>query len=474
MLFVCFIAVCNIMSDQRYRLLPNVQKLLESEAIAALCEQYSRTETVSALRRMLDSERNQIKADESYQPSDFSDQQFIENVRRDIELRREKSLIQLINATGIIVHTNLGRAPLAKESIEAIEEASLGYSNLEFDLESGKRGSRYRHVETLLAELTGAQAAVVVNNCAASVLVSLNALCKDKEVIVSRGELVEIGGGFRMPDVIEITGAIMKEIGTTNKTRIADYENAINDNSAALLRNHCSNYKVVGFTERASLPDLVELAHRHGLYMIDDLGSGSLVDLSKYGVQDERSVQQVVASGVDAVMFSGDKLLGGPQAGIIVGKVAVIEKIKKSPLLRALRIDKLSLAALEATLALYLVPETTFERVPILKMIAQDQESIKVRSEAFIQSLPSLKNIEVSFDEGSSFIGGGSAPMNELPTIVLKLSSGKHSAEKMSELMRQHKPAVIGRISNSALVLDLRTVLPQQENDLRAAIVSLD
>lgn len=462
------------MSNQRYRALPNIQKLLETEAVAALCEQYSRTETVSVLRNILDSERTEISANESYQPSSFSGEQFIENVRSEIELMREKSLVEVINATGIIVHTNLGRAPLAKESIEAIKEAALGYSNLEMDLESGKRGSRYRHVETLLANLTGAEAAVVVNNCAAAVLVSLNTLSKDKEIIVSRGELVEIGGGFRMPDVIAATGAIMKEIGTTNKTRIADYENAINENTGAILRNHCSNFKVIGFTERACLTELVELAHRRGLYMIDDLGSGSLVDLTQYGVRGERSVQQIVASGVDAVMFSGDKLLGGPQAGIILGKAAVVEKIKKNPLLRALRIDKLSLAALEATLALYCVPETTTERVPVLRMIAQDQEAIKNRAEAFKQSLPSLANIEVSLVQGTSFIGGGSAPMNELPTTVLKFDSVTHSADKMSELMRQHKPAVVGRISDNALVLDLRTVLREQENDLRSAIARLD
>ena len=289
-----------------------MQRLLESDAMVALCAQYSRQETVSALRLRIDHVRKQIQANVSFAPPDFKSQEFAEDIRTEILRGRERSMKMVINASGIVLHTNLGRAPIAEETIDAIKEAALGYSNLEFDLESGTRGSRYMHVEAILKKITGAEAAVVVNNCAAAVLVSLNTLCEGKEVIVSRGELIEIGGGFRMPDVIAATGAVMKEVGTTNKTRVSDFEQAINENTRVLLRNHCSNYKVVGFAESPDLKDLVDLAHSRDLYVVDDLGSGSLLDLTSFGVENERTVQQIVRDGVDALMFSGDKLLGGP------------------------------------------------------------------------------------------------------------------------------------------------------------------
>jgi L-seryl-tRNA(Ser) seleniumtransferase len=386
-------------------------------------------------------------------------------------------LKKVVNATGIVLHTNLGRAPMAEETIEAIKEAALGYSNLEFNLASGERGSRYMHIEELLTKITGAEAAVVVNNCAAAVLLSLNTLAKDKKVLVSRGELIEIGGGFRMPDVIAASGAIMKEVGTTNKTRISDYAQAIKKKTRVILRNHSSNYKIVGFTESPKTIDLVELAHSHDLVMVEDLGSGSLVDLTPFGVSDERSVQQIVGDGVDLVLFSGDKLMGGPQAGMIVGKADVIERIKKNPLLRAMRIDKLSLAALEATLGLYLHPELASQRVPILKMISEDQDTIKKRAETLLaalhEALPKKSQTHAWIEDGSSYIGGGSAPMNELPTSVIKIKCKKHGAQQIAEIFRAHKPAIIGRIADKAFVLDLRTVFPDQIEHLQAAIESL-
>jgi L-seryl-tRNA(Ser) seleniumtransferase len=461
------------MTNQKFRALPNIQRLLETEAVLAMCDQYSRFETVSALRLRLDAVREQISENEKYAVPDFSSDAFLEDIRDEILRGRERSLTGVINASGIVLHTNLGRAPIAEEAIVAIKEAALGYSNLEFDLESGKRGSRYMHVAELLKKITGAEAAVVVNNCAAAVLVSLNTLAKDKEVLVSRGELIEIGGGFRMPDVIEATGAIMKEVGTTNKTRLSDYAQAISENTKVILRNHCSNYKVVGFTESAKLKDMVELAHSKDLYMVDDLGSGSLEDLSMHGVSDERTVQQIVSDGVDAVMFSGDKLLGGPQAGIIVGKSSVVEQIKKNPLLRALRIDKLSLAALEATLALYLIPGQAAQRVPILRMINEDQASIRKRANRLVEDLGQTHPVDAWVEDGVSYIGGGSAPMNELPTCVIKIVSKKLSAEKIAVALREHKPAIIGRISDNAFVLDLRTVFPEQTALIQSAVASL-
>ena len=462
------------MNNQQLRAIPNIQLLLEQKAICSLCDQYSRDEVVSSLRSYLEFVRKQILTNPDYVVPDFFDDTFATVIENEISGARERSLKLVVNATGIILHTNLGRAPMPLEAIDAVREAALGYSNLEFNLASGKRGSRYMHIEGLLKKITGAEAAVVVNNCAAAVLVSLNTLSKGKELLVSRGELIEIGGGFRMPDVITATGAIMKEVGTTNKTRIADFENAITEDTKVILRNHCSNFKVVGFTESPTLKELVDLAHSKGLYMVDDLGSGSLIDLTQFGVTGERTVQQIVRDGVDAVMFSGDKLLGGPQAGIIVGKAEVIAAIKKNPLLRAMRIDKISLAVLEATLGLYLFPELAIDRVPILRMISEEKSSVKKRANALLKQLNKQDSIEAYIEDGTSFIGGGSAPMNELATSVIKIESKVFSVDKIARVLRKHRPAVIGRISDNAFVIDLRTVMPEQTGFIVSALTDLD
>ena len=460
-------------SENLYRAIPQLQNLLETEAATALCGEYSRPETVTALRHCLDIVRNRISSDGDYQLPDFHGAAFFDEVRNTILHGREHSLQPVINATGIILHTNLGRAPIAEETITAIRESALGYSNLEFDLSTGKRGSRYMHIEQVLKDTTGAEAAVVVNNCAAAVLVSLNTLAKEREVIVSRGELIEIGGGFRMPDVIAATGAVMKEVGTTNKTRLSDYEKAITENTGVILSNHCSNYSIIGFTAKPDIQELVELAHKHNLIMVEDLGSGALVDLDEFGIRNERSVQRLLADGVDLVMFSGDKLLGGPQAGIIVGRRGPIEAIKKNPLLRAMRIDKLSLAALEVTLKLYLYPELAVQRIPILKMLAESADSIKKRASKLAKQISGLESLKAWTEDDVSYVGGGSAPMNELPTCVIRIESDKQSPEEIAGLLRQHKPAVIGRISDDTFVLDLRTVFPDQTKHLLAAFESL-
>lgn len=461
------------MTDNLYRAIPQIQNLLETDAASTLSREYSRQETLSAIRLCLDSVRKQISKKKDFQLPDFQSNEFFDEIRDEILRNRERSLKLVINATGIILHTNLGRAPIAEETIEAIQAVALGYSNLEFNLVTGKRGSRYMHIENILKKTTGAEAAIAVNNCAAAVLVSLNTFAKDYEVIVSRGELIEIGGGFRMPDVIEATGAIMKEVGTTNKTRIADYENAINENTKVILRNHCSNYSIVGFTESPELQDLVELAHKNNLLMIEDMGSGALIDLDEFGIKNERSVQKLLNDGVDLVLFSGDKLLGGPQAGIIVGKSASIEAIKKNPLLRAMRIDKLSLAALEATLGLYLAPELAIQRIPILKMLSEDKVTIKKRALALAKKLNKVISIKAWVEDDVSYVGGGSAPMNELPTSVIRIESDKYSTEKIAERLRGWKPAIIGRMSDNNFVVDLRTVLPDQAKHLHEAFESL-
>ena len=461
------------MSKNLYRSIPQIQQLLGTKAAAALCEEYSRQETVTAIRTCLEGIRHAISGNENYQLPDFDSADFYGDIRETIKQNRKRSLRPVINATGIILHTNLGRAPIAEETIDAIREVALGYSNLEFDLESGKRGSRYMHIENILARTTGAEAAVVVNNCAAAVLVTLNTLARDREVIVSRGELIEIGGGFRMPDVIAATGASMCEVGTTNKTRLNDFAGAINENTRVILSNHCSNYQVVGFTESPETKDLVELAHKNKLAMVKDLGSGALLDLSDYGIRNERNVRQLIEDGVDLVLFSGDKLLGGPQAGLIVGKKQYIDLIKKNPLLRAIRIDKLSLAALEATLGLYLAPELAMQRVPVLRMLSESKDDLARRSRKLANQLNKATTISAEVADDVCYVGGGSAPMNELPTSIIRITSTKLTPEEISARLRTGNPAIIGRIADDHFILDLRTVMATQVEQLREALSNL-
>ncbi len=381
--------------------------------------------------------------------------------------RRRGSLRRVINATGIIIHTNLGRAPLAPEAIEAIEQVARGYSSLEFDLGIGKRGSREAHVESLLTELTGAESALVVNNCAGAVVLMLNTFANAKEVVISRGELIEIGGSFRMPDVIAQSGARMVEVGTTNKTRLADYARAIGENTMALLSSHPSNYRVVGFSATPPLDALADLARERGLLCMRDLGSGSLVDL---GPLEEPTVSQTVAQGVDLVAFSGDKLLGGPQAGIIVGRAELTAKMKRNPLARALRIDKLSLAALTATLRLYMPPNDPRARIPVLRMITEPAAVVDERARQLLARLTRLPAAEAVIVDDVSYAGGGASPMLEIPTRVIRLSTEEIGVAELARRLRAGAPPVIGRIARSALCLDLRTVDSSEIPDLAAVV----
>jgi len=463
------------MTDNRFRAIPPVQGLLETPAAARLIREYSRQETVAAIRARLDSIRETVRQNGAAALPDFYSDRFFAGIRDDILAGRKRSLQPVINATGIILHTNLGRAPLAGQALQMIQETAAGYCNLEFNLQTGKRGSRYMHIGKLLQQLTGAEAALVVNNCAAAVLVTLNTLAKDREVIVSRGELIEIGGGFRMPDVIAATGAILRETGTTNKTRLADYAAAINEQTAVILSNHTSNYEITGFTEAPATAELCELAHERGLYMVKDLGSGALLDPQSLGIGKERSVRQLLDAGTDVVLFSGDKLLGGPQAGIIAGRSEPIAAIRKNPLLRALRIDKLSLAALEATLDLYRVPENARRHIPVLRMLGEDKSSIRKKARKLLRSIrsPGSEQIEAWLEDGTSYIGGGSAPMHALPTCLIRLRFSRCSAEEAAVKLRAHTPPLIGRIADDTFILDLRTVLPDQISLIRSALQSL-
>jgi L-seryl-tRNA(Ser) seleniumtransferase len=385
------------------------------------------------------------------------------------------NLKPLINATGVVVHTNLGRSLVPDEVIGNLVRIAGRYSNLEYDLGAGKRGSRYSSVEDILCEISGAEAGMVVNNNAAAVLLCLETLARGQEVIVSRGELVEIGGSFRIPDVMAKSGGLLKEVGTTNRTHMQDYENALDDNTALMLKVHRSNYSVIGFTAEVSLRELVELGTKHSLPVMEDLGSGTFIDFSKYGLVKEPTVQESVAAGVDVVTFSGDKLLGGPQAGIIVGKKQIVDRIKQNPLARALRIDKMTLAALETTLRLYRDEDQAIRRIPTLRMLTMDSNDLANRAARLADDLNAIggSRLEISQVELSSKAGGGAMPLLELPSKCLRIKIQGLSANKLEKNMRQNTPPIIGRIEDDAYIIDPRTLLDDDLPIIRAAFEKL-
>jgi L-seryl-tRNA(Ser) seleniumtransferase len=370
------------------------------------------------------------------------------------------SLRRVVNATGVILHTNLGRAPLCTEALQRIMEVGKGYSNLEFDLTKGERGQRYDHVSKLICALTGAEDTLIVNNNAAAVLLVLNTLAEEKEAIVSRGELIEIGGEFRIPEIMHKSTSRLREVGTTNRTRLADYEKAINADTGLILKVHTSNFRIVGFTEEADIESLVALGKSRGIPVMDDLGSGCLIDLDKYGLQHEPTVRETVATGIDVVTFSGDKLLGGPQAGIIVGKKEVLTKIKKNPLNRALRIDKFTLAALEATLMHYLNPADAVKKIRSLKALTEPVTEVKKRAEKLIAKLQNEKfdSLKFTIREDFAAAGGGSLPTQQIPTVLVAIKNKKITASKMEEKLRKLEVPVIVRVDKNEILLDLRTV----------------
>ncbi|HNF94635.1 MAG TPA: L-seryl-tRNA(Sec) selenium transferase, partial [Anaerolineales bacterium] len=375
------------------------------------------------------------------------------------------TLHPVINATGVILHTNLGRAPLSNATLHAMDLVSRGYSNLEFDLETGKRGSRLIHAEGLLKKLTSAEAALVVNNCASAVLLTLSALANKKRVVIARSQLVEIGGGFRVPDVMKQSGAKLVEIGTTNKVRVADYTSALEESTALVMRAHRSNFKIVGFTEEPDFKDIVDAAHKAGIPVVDDLGSGALYDTAKYGFSHEPTVQESMQAGADVILFSGDKLLGGPQAGIIIGKKELLDRIKKHPLARAVRADKSCLAGISATLTHYLKDEAERE-IPIVRMMSLTLKQVKGRAEAWREELGQGNVVE-----GESTVGGGSLPDESIPTFLLELQV--KSAEKFLRALRKNNPPIIARTENDKVLLDPRTVFPEQEGALLVGLKNL-
>lgn len=442
------------------RKLPSVDRVLQEQEAQALITEFGRDMTVAAVQDVLGDIRTRISAGQAAPDTAV----IVALTRQRLESILSPSPHPVINATGVIIHTNLGRAPLSTAAERAMIEASQ-YSNLEYDLSTGERGSRYVHAEALLTRLSGAEGALVVNNAAAAVLLVLTAFAWNREVIISRGQLVEIGGGFRIPDVMAQSGATLVEVGTTNRTYVQDYHLAITQNSAALMHVHTSNFRVIGFTHRVSLFELAELAHAHDLLCIDDLGSGAFLDTAQFGLPHEPTVQESVTARVDLCCFSGDKLLGGPQAGIIVGRHELIETLKRHPLTRALRVSKSILAGLQATLLHYLKGEEM--QIPVWRMIATPLDELEVRSQALAAWLREHA-VAAEVIDGSSTVGGGSLPDEKLPTRLVAMAVSTPQA--VAERLRKGKMPVVARIENDQLLLDPRTVLPAQEEPLRQAL----
>ena len=461
------------MSD--FRVIPSIDELRQRPAIRALEARFGAEATLEALRDAAGSVRQAIAAgDRSF----AADTMAVARIEAAAEARLgeqfRRSLEPVINATGVILHTNLGRAPLGAAAIDRIVEIARGYSTLEYDAATGVRGRRDRHAEALLKHLTGAQAAVVVNNNAAATLLVLAALAAGREVIVSRGELVEIGGGFRVPDVMAQSGAVLREVGTTNKTRAADYAAAIGEHTALILRVHPSNFRIDGFTERPSLGELVEIGRRFGVPVAEDLGSGHLGGAGSPHPLDriEPAVRDAVAAGVDICCFSGDKLLGGPQAGIIIGREEIVERVRRHPLMRALRVDKLTYAALEATLVEYAAGRAS-ATIPVQRMLTMGADEIRVRAEALAARLNAIDGWRAELRAGASAVGGGSAPGVELATWLVAIEKRGLTPDALEERLRRLTPPVVARIERDRVLLDLRTVVPDQDQTLLGLIASV-
>ena len=450
------------MSDPR-RSIPSVDSLLASAEFGPLLQRYPRSRVVEAARGSIGEvralvERGHAGADVA------SPSLYARDAERALSAADVPSLRRVINGTGVVLHTNLGRAPLAAAAVDAMVAAARDYTNLEYDLDAGARGSRYEHCASLLCELTGAEGALAVNNAAGALVLAVNTLARDAGVVVSRGELVEIGGGFRIPEILERSGARLVEVGSTNRTRLGDYEDALSDASVrAILKVHRSNFRITGFTEEASLAELAGLAARHGIPLVHDLGSGLMIEASEVGLTVEPRPHDSLAAGADLVTFSADKLLGGPQAGILLGRAVLIVAMRQNPLCRALRVDKVTLAGLEATLRLYRDPARARAEIPTLRMLAASEQDLAERAERLASSL-SAEGVRCRVVEAASAVGGGTFPEVELPSRAVEISGP--SATELARALRDGDPPVIGRILDDRLVLDLRTVLPGQEVDL--------
>lgn len=454
------------------RNLPKVDEILNREEIGSLLNENLRPIIVETIRKSIDYYRKKIVSNEL---SEISIEEIVQTVLKKMESKKQGNLKRVVNATGVIIHTNLGRSKLCSKALENVINVSQNYSNLEYDIDHGKRGSRYTHVEELIKKVTGAEAALVVNNNAAAVMLVLNTLCNGKEAIVSRGQLVEIGGSFRVPEVMTFSGAKLIEVGTTNRTHIYDYENNINENTGVILKVHTSNFKIMGFTEEVSIDDMVSLSKKYNIPVIEDIGSGTLVDFSKYGFSHEPTVQESVNKGIDVVTFSGDKMLGGPQAGIIIGKKVYIDAMKKNQLTRALRIDKMTLAALEGTLYYYLDENEAIKKIPTLNMILCSKEEIKKKAQRLKKKLQTKSNnFSFRLESDLSMVGGGSMPSEKIDTYAIKVKHKVIPAEQLENKLRMNKIPIIVRVSNDEVIFDLRTIEDKDFEVIIEAIINLD
>ncbi len=455
----------------KLRELPSVDDLLNVEEVGEWIRATSRVLVVEALRDALDTLRGRILAGDG---AVAVDRETVLEVAEDLFVRRSlPSLRRVINATGIILHTGLGRAPLAADAIESILEATAGYCNLELDLETGKRGRRERHVENLIRRVTGAEAGLVVNNNAAATLLILNTIAKDREVIVSRGQLIEIGGSFRLPEIMVASGAHLREVGTTNRTRLADYEQAVSDHTAALMHVHTSNYRIIGFTEETPIDELARLARRFDLIAIDDLGSGALLDMTSLGLPAEPVAAASIKAGADLICFSGDKLLGGPQAGIVAGRKDLIERLRTNPLMRTYRTGKLTLLALEATLRQYIDPERAVENVPGLAMIAADADALARRARTLCTLLErSAPGESFYVCSATAYVGGGSLPMAEIPSVGVQWRPKAIKVSEAVHLLRDAEVPIVARVHDEAICFDLRTISDDDFEDLAAGVAA--
>ncbi|MBF0988005.1 MAG: L-seryl-tRNA(Sec) selenium transferase [Clostridiales bacterium] len=456
-----------------YKMIPKVDQILDNELIKILLEENSKNLVMESIHEELDSIRSKISngCDEKIISNKIEN--LIENIRENLMNKKIFSLRNVVNASGVVIHTNLGRSVLNDEIFENIKKVSIGYSNLEYDLKKGERGSRYSHLSEIIRKITGAEDCMVVNNNAAAVMLILSTMAKGKNVITSRSELVEIGGSFRIPDVCRESGAVLKEIGTTNKTHLSDYENAIDENTAALFKVHQSNFKILGFTESVSSFELNSLKEKYNIPIIEDLGSGVLIDLSKYGLSYEPTVQECIKNGVDVVSFSGDKLLGGVQAGIIVGKKEYIEKMKKNQLTRALRVDKFTLSALESVFSYYIDEESAIAKIPTLNMLTAKVEKLYNKAQKLIECLGKSNEFSYEIIDIDSEVGAGSLPTQKLPSKAVKLISESFTENELEEKLRNNKIPIITRIYKGNLIFDVRTIFENEFCIIKDALNSL-
>lgn len=457
-----------------YRSIPKVDVLLEDPDIVTLIENHHRDVVVDVIREEIDKLRNFIKENDDVNLIEEKINNLIENIKISTEKVYSYNIKKVINGTGTILHTNLGRAIISKKHADYLSEVVTSYSNLEYNLEEGKRGERYSHFEKLICKITGAEAVMAVNNNAAAVMLVLSSMAAEREVIVSRGELVEVGGKFRIPDVMKSSNAHLVEIGTTNKTHLEDYEDAISENTGAFLKVHTSNFKILGFTESVSIEELCKLGREKDIPVIEDIGSGVLVDLSKYGLEYEPTVQDSIKAGVDVVSFSGDKLLGGPQAGIIVGKKKYIDKMKKNPLTRAFRIDKFTATILEMIFHEYLNEEDAIKNIPVLSLITKDLKEIEKNANALFNKIENLENVaDINVEDTFSQIGGGSLPAERIKSKSVTIMPKNISTQSLEAKLRAGKNPVVGRISEEKLILDMRTVLEDEIDILAQKLIDI-